>query len=121
MNFHQQSDRIPSHQTLAQTKELVHFSILTTFGHLKKSLGFVRRFETVLAKVIWRNAAKLSYFGKTSAKTPFPGHQIPSPADNHPSKVPEVSVPVIRQPCGAGLQMLDFDDFSGFQPKVSGS
>ena len=58
----------------------------------------MRRFETVLAKVIWRNAAKLSYFGKTSAKTPFPGHQIPSPADNHPSKVPEVSVPVISNP-----------------------
>ena len=81
---------------------------MTIFRVSTKSLGLVRRFETVLAKVIWRNAAKLSYFGKTSAKTPFPGHQIPSPADNHPSKVPEVGVFVIRQPCGAGLQIARF-------------
>ena len=74
---------------LVQPKDLLHFSILTTFRHLTKSLGLVRGFEIVLAKVIWRNAAKLSYFGKTRPKTPFPGLLIPSPADNHPSKVPK--------------------------------
>ena len=71
---------------LTQTKD---FSEISTFS---KSQVVNREFETVLGKVIWRNAAKLLYFCKTNANRTFPGHQMPPSTGKHPSEVVQSGV-----------------------------